>query len=128
MITTINSYHPVLSFDVWLFGVLTLWLTVNLTFIIFTGAPIIVTHPTDMVTNVSESVTLNCKGIGGGSITYQWETSDVSKDQWMEIRGDSDGEKLAIRNVEKSEKYRCIASNEAGSTISNASTVTLLGK
>ena len=78
-----------------------------------------------MVTNASESVTLNCEGIGGGSITYQWETSDITEDQWMEI-SNSNGEKLVIRKLDKSEKYRCIASNEAGSTVSNVSTVTLM--
>ena len=80
-----------------------------------------------MVTNASESVTLSCKGTGGGSITYQWETSEVVKDQWKEI-SNSNGEILVIRNLQKSERYRCIASNEAGSTVSVASTVTLLGK
>ena len=78
-----------------------------------------------MVTNASESVTLNCEGIGGGSITYQWETSDITEDQWMEI-SNSNGEKLVIRKLDKSERYRCIASNEAGSTASNVSTVTLM--
>ena len=96
---------------------------------LFTGVsiPIIITHSTDKVTIASESVTLNCKVIGGGSITYQWETSDVIKDQWKKI-SNSNGENLVIRNLEKSEKYRCIVSNEAGSTVSNASIVTLLGK
>ena len=79
------------------------------------------------MTNASESVTLSCKGIGGGSVTYQWECSDIIKDQWKKI-SNSDGGKLVIRNLEKSEKYRCIVSNEVGSTVSNASAVTLLGK
>ena len=84
------------------------------------------THPTDTVTNTSESITLNCKGIGGGSITYHWEVSDVDKDQWMKVSRDSDAENLLVRKVEKSERYRCIASNEAGSTASNPSTATLM--
>ena len=79
------------------------------------------------MTNASESVTLNCKGIGGGSITYQWETSDVIKDQWIEISNGTD-KNLVIRNLEKSEKYRCIVSNEAGSIVSDVSTVTVMGK
>ena len=73
------------------------------------------------------SVTLNCEAAGGGLIMYNWETSDIAKDQWTLI-GDSDGPKLVIRNLEKSEKYRCVASNDAGSTISNSSTVSFLGK
>ena len=94
---------------------------------LFTGPPTIITHPTDKVTNTSESITLNCEGIGGGAITYQWEAGDVTEDEWTEI-SNSNAETLVIRNLEKSEKYRCIVSNEAGRTISNVSTVTLMGK
>ena len=93
----------------------------------FTGIPIIITHPSDQVTNATVSVTLNCQAAGGGSMRYNWETTDIAKDQWITI-GDSNGPTLVIRNLEKSEKYRCIASNDAGSTISNSSTVSFLGK
>ena len=41
---------------------------------------------------------------------------------------DSNTKKFLVRNIDQSERYRCIASNEAGSTISNVSTVTLMGK
>ena len=95
--------------------------------LLFAGVPIIVTHPTNKITNSSESVTLNCQGTGGGSITHRWETSDINEEEWWEI-SDSDGEKLVIRNVENSEKYRCIVSNEAGRTISNTAIVTLMGR
>ena len=94
---------------------------------LFTDKPVIITHPSDEVTNATMSVTLNCEAAGGGSISYYWETSDVAKDQWMPI-GDSDGPKLVIRNLEKSEKYRCIAFNDAGSVTSDSSIVTFLGK
>ena len=93
----------------------------------FTGIPVIITHPSDEVTNATVSVTLNCEAAGGGLIMYNWGTSDITKDQWTLI-GDSDGPTLVIRNLEKSEKYRCVASNDAGSTISNSSTVTFLSK
>ena len=82
-------------------------------------------HPTDTVTNSSEGITLDCKGIGGGSITYHWEASDIDKDQWMKI-SDSNAQKLALRTLKKSKNFRCIASNEAGSTASNPSTATLM--
>ena len=78
------------------------------------------------MTNSSEGVTLNCKGIGGGSITYHWEESDIRKDQWMKLRSDSDSIKLVILALEESKRFRCIASNEAGSTASNPSTATLM--
>ena len=78
------------------------------------------------MTNSSEGVTLSCKGIGGGSITYHWEVSDIGKDQWMTFVDDSNTDKLTIRTLLKSERYRCVASNEAGSTASNPSTATLM--
>ena len=95
--------------------------------LLFAGVPNILTHPTDKITNSSESVTLNCQGTGGGSITHRWETSDITEEEWWEI-SDSDGEKLVIRNLESSKKYRCVASNEAGSVVSNTAIVTLMGR
>ena len=93
----------------------------------FAGIPVITTHPSDEVTNATVSVTLNCLAAGGGLIRFYWETSDIAKNQWTRI-GESDGPTLVIRNLEKSEKYRCVASNDAGSAISNSSTVSFLGK
>ena len=89
--------------------------------------PIIITHPTDKVTNASESVTLNCKGIGRGSITYQWETSNIIGGQWMYI-SNSNSKTLVVGTLEQSQQYRCVVSNEAGSTRSNVATVSVLSK
>ena len=95
--------------------------------IIVTGPPVIVTHPTNGVISAKEIITLNCKATGGGSITYLWQFSVVDGGQWISIM-DSSTEKFIVRNLRQSERYRCIVSNEAGNTISNASTVTLMGK
>ena len=94
---------------------------------VFTGPPNIKTHPTSQLTNISMSVTLRCKGTGRGSITYQWETSDINGGQWMNISG-SNSKRLIVRNLEQSQQYRCVVSNEAGSTRSNIATVTVLSK
>ena len=94
--------------------------------LLLTGIPVIITHPTDEVINSTTSITLTCKASGGGSLEYWWETSDIIKDEWM-ILGNSNGPTLVIRS-RKSEKYRCIASNEAGTTRSNVSIITLMGK
>ena len=96
-------------------------------YILLTGIPVIITHPSDGVTNATMSITLSCEAAGGGQIMYYWETSDVAKDQWIRI-GNSDGSKLVLRNLEKSEKYRCVAFNDAGRVISNSSIVAFLGK
>ena len=94
---------------------------------VFTGPPTITTHPTSQLTNISMSVTLDCKGTGGGSITYQWETSNINGGQWMNI-SDSNKKTFVVRNLEQSLQYRCVVSNEAGSTRSNVATVSLLSK
>ena len=73
--------------------------------------------------------TLNCKATHSveQQITYQWETSSINGGQWTIVSGGV-GESLSLINSETSKKYRCIASNEAGRTISNASSVIFMGK
>ena len=93
----------------------------------FTGPPTIITHPTSQLTNISMSVTLDCEGTGRGSITYQWETSNINGGQWMNI-SDSNYKTLVVRNLEQSQQYRCVVSNEAGNTRSDIATVTVLSK
>ena len=94
---------------------------------VFTGPPTITTHPTSQLTNVSMSVTLDCEGTGRGSITYHWETSNINGGQWMNI-SNSNSKTLVVRNLEQSQQYRCVVSNEAGSTRSDVATVTVLSK
>ena len=92
---------------------------------LFTGPPIIITHPTNETVNATTSVTLNCEGTGQEPITYLWQISSIDGGPWMDI---TDGKKLLVRNSQQSERYRCIVSNEAGTTTSNTAIVTLMGK
>ena len=94
---------------------------------VFTGPPTITTHPTSQLTNISMSVTLDCEGTGEGMITYHWETSNLNGRQWT-INGDSNSKTLIVRNLEQSQQYRCVMSNEAGSTRSDVATITVLSK
>ena len=94
---------------------------------VFTGPPTITTHPASHLTNVSVSVTLDCEGTGRGSITYQWETSNINGGQWMNI-SNSNSSRFVVGTLEESQQYRCVVSNEAGSTRSNVATVTVLSK
>ena len=95
---------------------------------VFTGPPTITTHPTSQLTNVSMSVTLDCsEGTGRGSITYHWETSNINGGQWMNI-SDSNSNRTVVGNLEQSQQYRCVVSNEAGSTRSNVATITVLSE
>ena len=95
---------------------------------VFTGPPTITTHPTSQLTNVSMSVTLDCEGTGRGSITYHWETSNINGGQWMNISNSNYSKRFTVRNLEQSQQYRCIVSNEAGTTRSNVATITVLSK
>ena len=94
---------------------------------VFTGPPTITTHPTSQLTNVSMSVTLDCEGTGRGSITYHWETSNINYGRWTNI-SNSNSKTLVISNLEQSQQYRCVVSNEAGSTRSDVVTITVLSK
>ena len=92
-----------------------------------TGPPNITTHPTSQLTTVSMSVTLNCKGTGRGSITYQWQTRNINGGRWSDI-SNSNNKGLVVSNLQESQQYRCVVSNEAGRTRSNFATVTVLSK
>ena len=94
---------------------------------VFTGPPTITTHPTSQLTNVSMSVTLYCRGTGKGSITYHWETKNINRGKWKNI-SDSNSERYVVKNIQQSKRYRCLASNEAGSNTSKIAIITLLGK
>ena len=45
------------------------------------------------------------------------------KNNGRSLASDSNTEKLIVRNLQQSEKYRCLVSNQAGRTVSNTSTV-----
>ena len=91
------------------------------------GHPTITTHPSSQLINISISVTLYCEGTGRGSIIYQWETSNINGGQWMNI-SNSNSRTLVVGTLEQSQQYRCVVSNEAGSTRSNVAAVTVLSE
>jgi len=92
-----------------------------------TGPPTITIHPISQLINVSMSVVLNCEGTSRGSIMYQWQTYNKRR-QWYNIRSNANGKIFTKCNLQESQQYRCIASNKAGSTISNKANVTVLSK
>ena len=94
---------------------------------VFAGPPTITSHPTSQLTTVSMTATLQCRGNSKVSVTYQWETSNINGGQWVNV-SDSNSKTLVVRNLEQSQQYRCVVSNEAGSTRSDVATVTVLSK
>lgn len=95
--------------------------------LVFTGPPTIITHPTSHWIIAGTNTTLICEAIGKGSITYQWETSNINREQWTNISNSSNA-RLSVLNLERSHQYRCVVSNEVGRTRSNTAVVTVLSK
>ena len=94
---------------------------------VFVGPPTITTHPTNQSIIAGTSTTLYCEGTGKGSITYQWEASNIKEEQWM-IVSNTSSTRLDLNNLEQSRLYRCVVSNEAGRIISNPAIITVLSK
>ena len=78
------------------------------------------------MTTVNKSVTLTCKGIGTEPITYHWKVKNINGGEWMNI-SNSNSTKL-IRNLEQSQQYRCVLSNEFDLIESNIATINVLSK
>ena len=91
--------------------------------------PTITIQPASVVITVDTSVTLNCEGTGLGSITYQWQNYNINGGQWMNI-SNSNTTELVVEKLEQSQQYRCVISDEDGSTTvtSDNATVTVLSK
>ena len=93
----------------------------------FTGPPIITTHPTSQWAVAGTNITLTCEGTGAGSVMYQWESSNIKEEKWMEI-SDASNTRLDLNNLERSQQYRCVASNEAGGARSKPAIITVLSE
>ena len=96
-------------------------------FMITTGRPSITIHPKSQLVTSNMSIDLHCEGVGLGTIKYQWERSNVNESQWMTI-SDGNNDRYVVKNLQHSEKFRCIVSNEAGETESEIVTLTVLSK
>ena len=94
---------------------------------IIIGAPIITTHPSSQLITSNMTVTLDCEATGKEPITYQWENSNINGGQWMDI-DNSNSKRFVVKNVEQSEQYRCVVSNDAGRTESDIANITVLSK
>ena len=91
---------------------------------VFTGPPSITNPLIDQVVTVNKRVTLNCEASGSGTIIYQWQESDNGS--WLNISNNKNSQ-YTTDTLTESSQFRCIVSNEAGSTISTA-TISVLGK
>ena len=84
-------------------------------------------HPSDTDVPVGESVAFICRASGTGSLVYSWERSSGSN--WTTVSNDNTTSyttdtTLAIGQY----MYRCRVNNEAGSVVSNITTVNVYGE
>ena len=89
--------------------------------------PNIKTHPKSQLVTSYMSINLDCEGDGLGKIKYQWEYRKSNESQWMTI-DNSNTTRLVVKNLQQSEQFRCIVSNEAGEIESEIGTLTVLSK
>ena len=93
-----------------------------------TGPPIITTHPSSQLVTSNMSIILVCDVSSTEPVTFKWQNSSINGGQWMTI-SNSDSRKLVVKNLEQSEqKFRCVASNDAGKTRSDSAIITVLSK
>ena len=91
------------------------------------GQPDITIHPKSQLVTSYMSIYLDCEVTGLGTIKYQWEFSEGNESLWMNI-SNSNSKRLVVKNLQESEEFRCIVSNEAGETVSKIATLTVLSE
>ena len=96
---------------------------------LFTGAPTITIHPSSKLVTSNMSITLDCDGNGPAPINFYWESSIIyfNSEEWTNI-SNSNSKKLVVKKLDDSEQYRCVVSNDAGSTRSKIAVITVLSK
>ena len=98
---------------------------------IIVGRPTVTTHPDSQLVTSNMSITLDCDGndtrTGNISIEYEWQNSNINGGNWITI-DNSNSKKLVVKNLEQSEQYRCVVSNDVDGTPSNVAVITVLSK
>ena len=88
-------------------------------------APNFTAHPANQSASVDQDVTFHVAVSGNPTPTLQWQVSIDNGSTWADIPGEVDST-LAINNVTMSmdgNQYRTVATNDAGSAVSNAATL-----
>ena len=84
------------------------------------------TRPKSHVMTVGITVSLYCN-VSGFVVSYGWEMRSTTGGSWSRI-SNSNNHKYDVRNIQQSKRYRCIASNDAGSVTSKAATIEILSE
>lgn len=91
------------------------------------GLPVITSQPSSTEVGEGAAATFSVTATGG-TLSYQWQKSDNAGVDWANISGataSSYTTAATVRATDNSDQYRCVVSNTAGSTTSNAATLTV---
>ena len=96
--------------------------------IAYLGPPEITDHPTSGHVPMGRSITLMCRAGGLGTLVYSWERSSFGNN-WTTVSNDNTTSYTTDTTLTIGEyMYRCRVSNEAGSVVSNSTTVNVCGE
>ena len=71
------------------------------------------------------TVSLYCN-VSGFRVVFVWERRSNGQ-KWLRIMN-SNSYKYDVRNIQRSQRYRCIAGNDASTYVSNVATIQVLSK
>ena len=99
----------------------------SVSILLFLDLPVFTNHPTGDDVLKGDSITLMCRASGKGPLVYSWERN--TNGNWTTVSNDNTTSyttdtTLAIGQY----MYRCRVSNEAGSVVSNITTVNVYGE
>jgi len=95
--------------------------------VIYTGSPQITDHPTGGDVPMGRNITLMCRASGLGTLIYSWQTR--SGRSWTIINNANRQSYTTNSNMAVGQyTYSCVVRNEAGSVLSNSTTVNVYGK
>jgi len=107
-------------------------------FICIVPPPAIISHPMDMTVNNGSNVTFNCVSFSFASVNYTWFKNGFMLSDGVNIiistNDDEDNDiyttALMILDVQLSDNgvYVCSANNNEDTTMSNAATLSVIGK
>jgi hypothetical protein len=87
--------------------------------------PVFLSEPKDAYVDPGDNATFSVIVQSSSPVTLEWERTDRDSDVWMNI-DNSNKNSITLENVTiemANSKYRCIASNAGGTTISNSAII-----
>ena len=93
---------------------------------LLTGPPIFLNHPTSYIVTVGMTVTLYCNVSSAVRVSFAWERK-FNRTSWERINN-TQRFYYVVRNIQKTEWYRCIAGNRAGTLVFNVATIEVLSR